>query len=72
MKVEQKYIRVYSRFVTENINWAGRNFMKNKYIHIRVSEAEHEALRRLAATNGLTPSAFMRMLIARELNKLEK
>lgn len=45
--------------------------IKTKYLKIRVSEAELSKLKQLAENNGLTVSAYIRHLVAREENNCE-
>lgn len=40
-----------------------------KYIHMRVSEEDKDAIARAAAAMGLQPTAWIRMVIALELAK---
>lgn len=43
-----------------------------KQIGFTVTEQEHEEIMKLAASNGMTASAYIRMLIKRELEKGEE
>lgn len=45
---------------------------KTKYIKIRVSEAELSKLKKSAERNGLTVSAYIRYLVARDNKNLDK